>query len=221
MTENSAIAILDVDGTLADTNYQHAVAWYAAFRQFDVAVPVWRLHRCVGMGGDELVRTIVGEEGAQAFGPDVQAAHGELAEPLLAEAVLFPGARELVAELHRRGNRVVLASSGKQDKVQHWLDLLGGEEVVDAWTSSADVADAKPAPDLVGVAVDKAGGGSAVMVGDSVWDIEAAARTDVPTLAVRTGGYGRDELLRAGAELVVDSLPELMAALDSTPLAGR
>ena len=215
------IALLDVDGTLADTNYQHALAWYAAFRSQDVTVPIWRLHRAVGMGGDQLVTTIVGEEGEARFGDELRAAWEQEVAPLLAGAALFPGAVDLVAELRRRGNRVVLASSGQAEQTEHWLGLLGGEGAVDAWTTSSDVQATKPAPDLVQVAVDKVGGGPAVMVGDSVWDVHAAARAGVPTLAVRTGGYGVDELREAGAELVVDSLHELLGALDSTPLSGR
>jgi len=215
------IAVLDVDGTLADTNYQHALAWFNAFRRFDITVPIWRLHRAIGMGGDQLVTTILGEEGEDRLGEDLRSAWSEESEPLLKGAQLLPGAVELVAELGRRGNRVVLASSGEAEMTKHWLGLLGGEDVVDAWTSSADVEETKPAPDLVTVAVDKVGGGKAVMIGDSVWDIEAAGKVDTPTLAVRTGGFGREELTAAGAALVVDSLAELMHALDDTPLSGR
>lgn len=215
------IALLDVDGTLADTNYQHALAWYRAFRRQDVTVPIWRLHRAVGMGGDQLVTTIIGEEGEQRFGEELRAAWEQEVAPMLAAASLFPGAVELVAELRRRGNRVVLASSGQPEQTEHWLELLGGADAVDAWTTSGDVQATKPAPDLVQVAVEKVGGGPAVMIGDSVWDVHAAARAGVPTLAVRTGGYGVDELREAGADLVVDSLDELVGALDSTGLAGN
>ncbi len=218
---DSTIAVLDVDGTLADTNYQHALAWFNAFRRFDITVPIWRLHRAIGMGGDQLVTTIVGEEGEQRLGEELRSAWSEEAEPLLKAAQLLPGAAELVAELGRRGNRVVLASSGEAAMTQHWLSLVGGEDAVDAWTSSSDVEQTKPAPDLVSVAVEKVGGGRAVMIGDSVWDIEAAKKLDVPTLAVRTGGFGREELTAAGAALVVDSLAELLHALDDTPLSGR
>jgi HAD superfamily hydrolase (TIGR01509 family) len=211
-------AILDVDGTLVDTNYQHVLAWFRAFRQNGLVVPLWRLHRHVGMGGDQYVAAIAGEDFDGEHGDDVRAAHDALYLATIDEVELLPGAVELLRELKGRGHTVVLASSAKETELEHYLELLDARNVVDDWTSSADVESTKPAPDLVAVARDKAGGGSAVLVGDTPWDIRAAERAGVPTVAVLTGGFAREEL--AGAVAVFDGLPELIEQLGETPLGG-
>jgi phosphoglycolate phosphatase-like HAD superfamily hydrolase len=115
---------------------------------------------------------------------------------------------------------VVLASSAKEDEVDHYLDLLDARDLADAWTTSADVEATKPAPDLVTAALDRAGGSSdeAVMVGDTPWDVKAAGGADVPTLAVLTGGFSAQELREAGAVDVFESVRELCEGLDRTPL---
>ena len=114
----------------------------------------------------------------------------------------------------------MLASSAKEKEVEHYLDLLDAREIVEAWTTSADVESTKPAPDLVQTALDKVGGSEGVMVGDTTWDIEAARKAGVPTLAVLTGGFGEDELREAGAVEVFRSIATLLERLDETPL-GR
>ena len=120
------------------------------------------------------------------------------------------GARDLIVKLREEGSTVILASSAKQEEVDHYLDLLEARELVDGWTTSDDVAATKPEPDLVHAALEKAGGGeSALMVGDSVWDVEAAKRAGLPTLAVLTGGFSEAELREAGALQVVESIDEL------------
>jgi phosphoglycolate phosphatase-like HAD superfamily hydrolase len=212
-------ALLDVDGTLVDTNYQHAIAWYRAFRRHDVIVPVWRIHRHIGMGGDQLVDAVAGQGVERENGDDIRAAEGELYMEVIDEVAPFEGARDLIAELGRRGHAVVLSSSAKQDEVDHYLDLLDVRELADGWTTSADVEATKPEPDLVRAALDAAGTEEAVMVGDTVWDVGAAARADVQTLAVLTGGYSEQELLEAGAVAVFQSVFELRSSLDATPLA--
>jgi HAD superfamily hydrolase (TIGR01509 family) len=132
----------------------------------------------------------------------------------------LPDARRLIETLTERGHQVVLASSAKQDEIEHYLDLLDARELADDWTSSADVEQTKPDPDLVQTALDKAGGGDAVMIGDSVWDVEAAKRAGIPTIAVRTGGFGHDELVQAGAACVFESIHDLLEGLKDTPLEG-
>jgi HAD superfamily hydrolase (TIGR01549 family) len=213
-------AVFDVDGTLVDTNYQHALAWYRAFRGFDIVLPVWRLHRAIGMGGDNLVAHVAGDEVEERLGSDLREAWEKEFNPLVPEISALPEARDLLVEVKDRGFRLVLASSGKREHTEHFLDLLDGRQVADAWTTSDDVRSSKPAPDLVSVAVEKVGGTRGVMIGDSVWDAVAARRVDVGTIAVRTGGFSTDELREAGAEWVYDSLGELCADLDATPL-GR
>jgi HAD superfamily hydrolase (TIGR01509 family) len=213
-------AILDVDGTLVDTNYQHAIAWYRAFRRHEVVLPVWRIHRHIGMGGDHLVKAVAGEEVEAEKGDDIRDAEKELYSELIDEVEPLAGAAELIRDLKERGHPVVLSSSAKAEEVDHYLDLLGARELVDGWTTSADVDATKPEPDLIEAAVEKSGQRDAVMVGDSTFDCEAAKRAGVETVAVLTGGFSEQELSDAGAVVVFESIEELRASLDETPL-GR
>ncbi len=216
-----SVAILDIDGTLVDTNYQHAIAWYRAFLRHDVVLPIWRLHRHIGMGGDQLVPTLAGRDFESAHGEAVRGDEKALYEELIGEVRPFQGARELIEELTRRGHSVLLASSAKQEEVDCYLDLLDARELVEGWTSSADVSSTKPEPDLVDAALEKAGGDAseAVMVGDTPYDVEAAKRAGVPTIAVLTGGFSEQELREAGAEGVYESVEELCEQLERTALA--
>jgi HAD superfamily hydrolase (TIGR01549 family) len=212
-------AILDIDGTLVDSNYQHALAWHRALRRFDRIVPVWQCHRAIGMGGDKLVPSLTDDEFEAEHGDDARAAESEEYEKLIDEVVPLPRARELIVRLKDADRRVVLASSAKPDELQHYLDLLDARDLADDWTCSEDVEETKPAPDLVQVALKKLGGGTdAVMVGDSTWDCEAAENAGIKTIAVRTGGFGVDELRESGAVAVFDSMGELLDGLDDTPL---
>ena len=212
-------AILDIDGTLVDTNYHHAIAWFRAFRRLDVTLPLYRIHRHIGMGGDQLVGALAGDEFERAHGDDVRSLEGELYMELIEEVRPLAGARELLCELSRRGHALVLASSAKQHEVDHYLDLLDARELARGWTTAADVEQTKPAPDLVGAAVEKAGGGPAVMVGDSTWDCEAARRAGLETVGVLTGGFSDQELLDAGAVCVFERLDSLRERLGETPLS--
>jgi HAD superfamily hydrolase (TIGR01549 family) len=213
-------AIFDVDGTLVDTNYQHALAWFRAFRRIDRTVPIWRIHRAIGMGGDQLVSAVTDDETEQQYGDQLRAAWSEEFEPMLDEVQAVEGATELLREVKRRGFRLVLASSGQQDQVEHYLDLLDARELADAWTTSDDVEATKPAPDLVQVALAKVGGQSGVMVGDSTWDCISAGRAGLSCLGVQSGGYSVEELLDAGAARVYASLVELQQDLDDTALGA-
>ena len=213
-------AIIDVDGTLVDSNYQHALAWYRALRRFDLVVPVWRIHRSIGMGGDQLVPEVAGEEFAGEHGEAAQEAWVEEFDRLIDEVAPFEGAQDLLRALGERGFTVVLASSGKPQHVEAFLDLVDGRSLCAAWTSSEDADATKPDPDLLQTALRKVGGTSGVAVGDSTWDALAAGRAGMASVAVRTGGFSPEELRAAGAAHVAESLPELVAALDSTPLAA-
>jgi HAD superfamily hydrolase (TIGR01549 family) len=213
-------AILDVDGTLVDTNYQHAIAWYRAFRRHDIVVPVWRIHRHIGMGGDQLVAAVAGNEAEERAGEKIRDAEGELYMELVDEIAPLDGARELIEELKRRVDRVVLASSAKEREVDIYLDLLDARELADDWTTSADVEATKPEPDLIQAALAKARADEALMVGDTVWDCEAARRAGVPTVGVLTGGFAERELLDAGAIAVFPSGTALLGTLDRLPVVG-
>jgi phosphoglycolate phosphatase-like HAD superfamily hydrolase len=211
-------AILDVDGTLVDTNYHHTLAWQRAFREHDVSLPAWRIHRHIGMGGDQLVGALAGDDVEAGKGDAIRDSEKRLYGELIGEVQTFEGARELIEALKDRGHDVVLASSAKQDEVDHYLDLLDARELADAWTTSADVEATKPRPDLVIAAMEKARDLSAVMVGDTTWDVKAAGAAEVKTVAVLTGGFSEAELRQAGAAVVFDSLVALRENLDSTPL---
>jgi phosphoglycolate phosphatase-like HAD superfamily hydrolase len=219
------VAILDIDGTLVDTNYHHAIAWFRAFRSQGIVLPVWRVHRHIGMGGDQLVAALAGDEVEEEKGDAIRDTETELYMELIGEVEPTEGARELIEELKRRRHAVVLASSAKQDEVEHYLDLLEARELADSWTTAADVEATKPEPDLVVAALDKAGsgegsgGGGGVMVGDTPWDVKAASRAGVETIAVLTGGFSESELRDAGAVAVYESVAELCRGLDDTPLA--
>jgi HAD superfamily hydrolase (TIGR01549 family) len=213
------IAVLDVDGTLVDTNYHHAIAWYRAFREHGLTVPVWRIHRHIGMGGDQLVAAVAGKRVEDRQGDSIRAAETALYADLIGEVQPFSDARRLMELLAGRGHRMVLASSGHGHDVEHYLDLLDARDLLEAWTSASDVERTKPDPDLVVTAIEKVGGGEAVLVGDSTFDCEAAARADVPTVAILTGGFSEQELRQAGAVAVFESLGELCDRLDETPLS--
>ncbi|HKG34867.1 MAG TPA: HAD family hydrolase [Solirubrobacterales bacterium] len=213
-------AILDVDGTLVDTNYHHAIAWHRAFFSQGVELPVWRIHRHVGMGGDHLVAALAGDEVEEEKGDAIRGDEKERYMDLIDEVRPLEGSRELISDLRDRGLTVVLASSAKEDEVDHYLDLLDARDIVDGWTTSADVEATKPEPDLIEAAMEKAGTRDAVMVGDSTWDVEAAKRAEIETLAVLTGGFSEAELLDTGASRVFGSVAELREKLAETPLGG-
>jgi len=210
-------AILDIDGTLVDTNYHHAIAWYRAFRAHEVILPLWRIHRHIGMGGDQLVAALAGEEFDAEHGDAVRDAEKERYMELIEEVEPLDGARDLLVRLDERGHAIVLASSAKQDEADHYLDLLDARDLAKAWTTSADVEQTKPEPDVVAAAIEKAGGGPAVMLGDSTWDAIAAKRLDVPTIGVLTGGFSELELREAGAACVFENLSDLLENLEDTP----
>jgi HAD superfamily hydrolase (TIGR01549 family) len=217
----SLTAILDVDGTLVDTNYQHALAWYRALRSRGATLPLWQIHRHIGMGGDQIVSALAGEEFEKEHGDAVRDAEAERYMDLIGEVRPLPGARELVARLKREGHAVVFASSAKEEEVEHYVDLLEAREVADAWTTAADVDATKPAPDLVQSALEQGGSGDgAVMLGDSTFDCEAAERAGVPTIGVLTGGFSEQELRDAGARAVFESPQDVLDNLGETPFSG-
>ena len=207
------VVVLDVDGTLVDTNYHHALAWWRALRRFEVSVPVWRLHRAIGMGGDRLVGAVAGDRGEAEHGDAVRAAWEEEFTPMLAEVQPLPGVGDLLGTLRDRGCALVLASSGKPEHVGHYLDLIDGRRYAAATITSEDVAASKPAPDLVRVALSTVDAERAVMIGDTPWDCQSAHRAGLRCLTVRSGGFADHELREAGALAVYDALTDLTAAL--------
>ena len=210
--------LVDVDGTLVDSNYQHALAGFRAFRRIDITLPLWTIHRSVGMGGDQLVAHLTDDDVERKHGDELRTGWREEFDPMLPEIRPLPGAHDLLAGIKDSGLTLVLASSGPAEHVETFLDLVGGRDLADAWTSADDAERSKPAPDLLETALRKAGEGRPVMVGDSTWDCKAAGNAGVTTIAVLTGGFSEQELTEAGAVAVYRSIEELRQGLASSPL---
>lgn len=213
-------AILDVDGTLVDNNYQHALAWHHALRRLDILVPLWKVHRAVGIGGDKIVVELAGEEAEAEHGDEAREHESEIFDSMIEEVIGVEGATEFVRALKGRGNAVFAASSGSADDIERFIELLELGDLLDGVVTSDDVDASKPEPDLVHAALEKAGGGPAVMVGDTNWDVAAAERAGLETICVLTGGFGESVLREAGAAAVYESVDELRRQLDSSLLGG-
>ena len=206
--------LFDIDGTLVDSTYHHALAWHRAFSRLGEAPPMWRIHRTIGMGGDKLVAEVAGAETEDRHGDDLRDFWRQEYLRIRAEVRPLPGAGELVGQLAADGFRVALASSGDPQFAQEAIDLLGIGEQVEVLTTSEDVEDSKPEPDLVGVTLERLGDVErSVFVGDTPYDVEAAERAGLRCVAVLTGGFSREELTEAGAALVADA-PADLAVID-------
>jgi HAD superfamily hydrolase (TIGR01549 family) len=205
--------VLDVDGTLIDSNYHHTLAWWSAFGEQGRTVPAWRIHRAIGMGGDRLVAAVAGDEAEREIGDAVRDAWERHYDEMLPRVQPFAGSRDLLAELRARGHRVSLASSGIPRHTQHAVDLIGADEHASNATTSEDAEESKPDPELVEVALDEVDADRAVMVGDSVWDVRSAAGAGIPVIGLLCGGFGAAELEDAGAALVCEDVEDLLARL--------
>lgn len=209
--------LFDIDGTLVDSTYHHALAWHRAFTRLGDPPPMWRIHRTIGMGGDKLVAEVAGEETEAEHGDELRDAWREEYLEIRAEVQPLAGATDLVRRLAADGYQVALASSGDPQFAQEAIDLLGIDDQVEVLVTSEDVEGSKPEPDLVGVTLERLGDvDRTVFVGDTPYDVEAACRAGMGCVAVLTGGFSRAELTEAGASLVVESLAELVGA-DWTP----
>ncbi|MBW8481719.1 HAD family hydrolase [Actinomadura parmotrematis] len=214
--------IFDVDGTLVDTTYLHAVCWWEAFRQHDRHVPMADVHRAVGMGSDKLLDAVLPDDRDRADDDGMTSAHAVLYAQYHSRLRAFDGAADLLRACHGRGARTVLASSAAEEELRALRAALDADDAIDAATSSSDVKESKPAPDLVEAAVSRAGvdAGQAIFVGDAVWDVKAAARAGMPCVAVLSGGVPRADLEEAGAVAVYADVAALLADLDGSPLNG-
>lgn len=208
---NSLAVLLDVDGTLVDSVYLHAIAWQRAMIAHGVDVPTWWIHRHVGMGGDQLVEAVAGGEVEEQLGDRIREARTARFAELLPEVRPLPGAIDLLVALRETGMRISLTSSAESAELEHYRRLLGEDAKIDDATDAGDVERTKPDPELITTALRRIGGPPAVMVGDATWDCVAAARANVPSIGVATGGFARQELLASGAASVVRNLSELRA----------
>ena len=205
--------LLDVDGTLVDTAYLHTLAWQRACSANGFEVAAYRIHRLIGMGGDQFVPALLGEEVERERGDALRNAWQEQYEPLMGEVRALPGAAELIQRAHDDGWRIVLASSSPAKHLEHYLELLDATGLRDHATTSDDVARTKPAPDIVAVALEMAGTTAAVLVGDSTHDVHAATRAGIGCVGLLTGGYSEAELHEAGALAVYESPAHLAQRL--------
>lgn len=210
--------ILDVDGTLVDSVYQHAICWHRAFARCNVAIPVWRCHRHIGMGGDQLVPELAGDAVETEHGERLRELEGELFDELIADVRPLEGAIELIAAMSERGQAVVLSSSAKEADVEHYVELLEAGERIAGYTSSGDVETTKPDPEVIDAALEIAGTREAVMVGDSVWDVRAAGRAGIGCIGLLSGGFSENELLEAGASSVHPGPGDLLERLTEAGL---
>jgi HAD superfamily hydrolase (TIGR01549 family) len=213
-TEDFDTVLLDVDGTLIDSNYWHVVSWQRAFTQVGAPQQDWRLHAAIGMGGDRLVTEVAGEDAEKAHGDAARDLWKRYYDEYITEVLPFPRAADLLHALKERGLNVVLASSGKPDHLEFARKLLASDDVIDAVTQGDDVDTSKPAGDLFSLALDRVGGRKAFVIGDAPWDVKAAASIPLPTVCLRSGGFAEETLLAAGAKAVYDDAADLLAHLD-------
>lgn len=220
-SDTAAAVLFDIDGTLVDSNYHHVAAWSRAF--FDIGMPVdaWRIHRSIGMDGSTLVSTLAdgADDAAKQRAKDLHSQYYKESASLLRP---LPGARGLLEAVEKLDVQVVLATSAPDDELAILRDVLECDHLVSAMTSSADVDTAKPQPDIINVALERAGveAAHAVFVGDAVWDVEACKRAGVVTIAVLSGGVSKCELEEAGAHQVFEDAIDLCQHLDDTPIAA-
>ncbi len=210
MPDSDAALLFDIDGTLVDSTYHHAIAWQRAFDRHELHLPLWRLHRAVGMGGDKLVAHVSGDDVEERLGDDLRSAWKEEYAELEAEVDPLPGSRDLLRHLTSQGWTVALASSGDPEFSRHAVDALGVGDDIALLTTSEDVEASKPEPDLLHVTLEKLGAARAVMVGDTPYDVESAAKAGLACVALRSGGFSEAELTEAGAALVVDVPGDLL-----------
>ena len=208
------VALLDIDGTLLDSTYHHTLAWSRAFAAVGEPIPLYRLHRLIGMGGDKLVSALLDEETEARLGQEIKDRWQREYDELIDETRSLPGARALLDRLQGLGLDVVLASSSIPAHAEHALRALGAAGRTDAWTTAEDASESKPHPELLEKALERVGDATAVMIGDAVWDVEAASRLGIPTIGLRSGGISAQELLAAGAVAIYDDPLDLLGQLE-------
>ncbi|MDQ0584933.1 HAD family hydrolase [Streptomyces rishiriensis] len=214
-------AVFDVDGTLVDTNHLHVTAWWEAFRQAGHRIPMHAVHRAVGLGSDDLIAHLLGDDRDKDEDAGISAAHKALYGQYFDRLPALSDAGPLLRRLHDDGWTVVLATSASGAELSALRRAIDADDVIAATASSDDVEEGKPAPEPVEHALELAGvpAERAVFVGDTVWDMQAGRRAGVRCVGVLCGGIPRADLLEAGAETVYADPADLLASLPDSPLA--
>ncbi len=210
--------LLDVDGTLVDSNGAHAAAWQNALAEAGFQVEFERLRRLIGKGGDKLLPEVTGVEADSPRGEAISKRRAEIfKEEFLPRLRPFPRARELLVRMKRDGLRLAVASSAKEDELKSLLRVCGAEDLLEATTSSDDADNSKPDPDIVHAALRRIRlpADRVILLGDTPYDVEAGNRAGVGVVAVRCGGWGDSDL--AGAMAVYDDPADLLARFDQSP----
>jgi HAD superfamily hydrolase (TIGR01509 family) len=209
-SQMARFVVLDVDGTLMDTNYLHTEAWARAFEEVGHRIPRARLHKQIGKGSSLLIREFVEDEETEER---IDKLHSEIYAELQEYGHPLPGAKELISSLRERGYEVWFVTSAKDEELEHHMQELEAEGRISGVVNSSAVENPKPAPDIFELALQKAGASpdETVAVGDAVWDVEAADAAGIRTVAVLTGGaFSRQELEEAGAVAVYEDCAELL-----------
>jgi phosphoglycolate phosphatase-like HAD superfamily hydrolase len=206
--------VLDLDGTLVDSVYIHVTCWKSAFADVGVEVPAYRIHRAIGMGGDRLVTEVAGPAVEHALGDTVRSMHARHFGERFGLITALDGASELLEDLRQRGLKPVLASSGNQQLTDQLLELIEDSSALLERISGDEAQASKPSPELVEIALETVDAAGALVVGDTVWDVEAAAKAGVPCVALLSGGLSEVELSAAGAVAVFASPRDLLNNLD-------
>jgi HAD superfamily hydrolase (TIGR01509 family) len=219
--QTQGAVLFDVDGTLVDSNYLHVEAWGHAFAEIGQPVDGWRIHRSIGMDSEKLLEKLLGADAAE-LGKGAKQLHSDYYAKLQPRLRPFASARELLSELADRGITVVLATSAPEDELAALREALNVEQAIADVTSADDVQTAKPEPDVVQRALEKAGSASTstYFVGDTVWDVIASGRAGIPCIGMLSGGVSEAELRDAGAIAVYRDVAQLLEMLDDSPLAN-
>ena len=218
-------AIFDIDGTLLDSVDLHAEAWRQVFLQQDRDIPFEKIRAQIGKGGDQLLPVFFSKEEVEEFGEKMNTERGKLfKKEFMPKVKRFPGVRALFERLVKDGYKIALASSAKRDELEHYAKLLEIDDLIDAGTSTDDAEKSKPHPDIFEAAVKKLSGvptGTCLVVGDTPYDAEAAAKIGIKTLGVLCGGFPEADLRRAGAIAIFQDPEDLLRRYEESPFASK